>query len=196
MSQPFVGEIKTLGFGFAPRGYATCSGQLIAISQNAALFSLLGTTYGGNGTSTFQLPNLNGRHAIGQGQSPGTSVYVLGESAGVENASILISNLPQHIHPLTGTVGVTTTVNTVSTPANQPKPGGNLLAKSLDAVSSNVVTTYSNSATDSALGGVSSSVSNTLAVGITGSGIPLTILTPFLTINYSIATVGIYPSRS
>lgn len=196
MSDYFLGEIKLFGFGFPPRGFATCSGQLLPISQNAALFSLLGTTYGGNGQSNFQLPNLASRFPNGQGQGPGLSLYVLGQMSGVEHVTLLSSQMPVHNHPLTGTVSVATTVAGVSTVGNQPKPGGNLLAKGQDATTGAIMNNYSNAATDSSLGGVSSSVTNTLAVGTAGGSQPFAILPPYLTINYSIALVGVFPSRS
>jgi len=196
MSDVYVGEIRMYGFSFPPRGFATCSGQIIGISQNAALFSLLGTNFGGNGQTTFQLPNLASRLAIGQGQSPGLSNYVIGEFGGTESVLLTSLQMPIHTHSLTGSVSVATAVGTVSTVANQPKPGGNLLAKASDAATSSIVNTYSNATTDSTLGGVTSTVTNTLANSTAGSGQPFSILQPFLTVNYSIATAGVFPSRN
>ena len=100
---PFLGEIRMVGFNFAPVGWALCAGQLLSISQNAALFSLLGTTYGGNGTTTFGLPDLRSRVAINQGQGLGLSAYVMGEVGGVENVTLNISQMPHSNH----TMGVT-----------------------------------------------------------------------------------------
>ena len=99
----YIGEIMLNGYNFAPRGYASCDGQLIPISQNTALFSLLGTTFGGNGQTTFALPDLRGRVPIHQGQGPGLSSYVLGEVSGSESTTILLSNLPSHNHTITVT---------------------------------------------------------------------------------------------
>src|SRR6266480_4308295 len=100
MSEPFLGEIRTFGFNFAPRGWAQCNGQLLSISQNTALFSLLGTTYGGNGQTTFALPDLRSRVPIHQGQGPGLSQYSIGQSAGNESVTLNQSQMPAHIHPV------------------------------------------------------------------------------------------------
>src|SRR6476659_7582144 len=101
MSEPFLGEIRMVGFNFAPQGWALCNGQILSIAQNTALFSLLGTTYGGNGTQTFGLPNLQSRVPMHWGQGPGLSNYVIGEQTGTENVTILTSNLPPHTHTAT-----------------------------------------------------------------------------------------------
>ena len=95
---PFVAEIRIFPFNFAPRGWAFCNGQILPISQNTALFSLLGTTYGGNGQSTFALPNLQGRAAMFNGQGPGLSLRDLGEQGGTENVTLLITEMPAHTH--------------------------------------------------------------------------------------------------
>src|SRR5579872_7445348 len=98
MSNPYLGEIRIVGFNFAPVGWALCNGQLMSIQQNTALFSLLGTTYGGNGVTTFALPNLQGRVPIHFGQSPGTSNYVQGQMAGAEVITLATSQIPPHSH--------------------------------------------------------------------------------------------------
>ena len=98
MAQPFLGQIMQVGFGFAPIDWAQAAGQTLAISQNAALFSLLGTTFGGNGTSTFQLPNVQGRVIVGVGQTPGLSTYVWGEIGGAEQVTLNLSQMPTHTH--------------------------------------------------------------------------------------------------
>lgn len=191
-----MGEIKTYGFQFAPRNFAYCNGATLSIAQNSALFALLGTQFGGNGQTTFQLPNLGGRLAIGQGQSPGTSNYVIGEVAGVENTTLVQSNMPIHTHVLTGAVTVATTVNTVSTTADQAKPGGYLLAKGKDNTTGAVMLNYSDATSDSTLGGVASAVTSTLANATAGGSLPFSIQQPYLVINYCIAIVGIFPSRN
>ncbi|PKB17722.1 phage tail protein [Flavobacterium sp. 5] len=183
-TEPFIGEIKIFGFNFPPRGYATCQGQLMGIAQNTALFSLLGTTYGGNGQTTFALPDLQGRMPIGQGQGPGLSNYVMGQEAGTENVTILTSNMPAHVHTLTA-LSVKLKASTAN--ADEASPEGNFLATA-------ATTMYSgNGATAGTYTGGVEISGNT---DITGSGFPISILSPYLTINYSIATEGIFPSRN
>ncbi|RVT79583.1 phage tail protein [Flavobacterium sufflavum] len=183
-TEPFVGEIKILGFNFAPRGYQTCSGQILSIASNTALFSLLGTYYGGNGQSTFALPDLQGRTPIGQGQGPGLPSYVIGENGGATSVSILTSNMPAHIHTL-NTVSAKLQASTAN--ADESAAEGNFLATSSAPVYSG------NGATPGAYtGGIQISGTTDIA----GSGIPVDILNPYLVINYSIATEGIFPSRN
>jgi microcystin-dependent protein len=102
MADPFVAEIRMVPFNFAPRGWAFCNGQVLPISQNTALFSLLGTTYGGDGRSTFALPDLQGRSPMHPGQGPGLSLYDLGEQGGTETVTLLQSELPSHSHAVNG----------------------------------------------------------------------------------------------
>ncbi|RYY14457.1 MAG: phage tail protein, partial [Cytophagaceae bacterium] len=104
MDSPYLGEIRSIAFGFAPKGWALCNGQLLAVNQNQALFSLLGTTYGGNGQTTFALPNLQGRVPVGTGQLPGGTTYTLGMMAGTESVSLQQGQLPPHTHAVTGTL--------------------------------------------------------------------------------------------
>jgi len=167
---------------FNPRGSLFCSGQLISIAQNTALFSLIGTFYGGNGTSTFAIPDLRGRVPIGQGQGPGTSNYVIGQASGTENVSLLISNLPQHSHSLnanngTGTTGIPGTTTFLS---KGPVTGSGPAAE--------VGKIYTTTAPNTTLA--------PNAIGITGSGIPVSILQPYLAVSYIIITSGIFPSRN
>src|SRR5438105_10342167 len=100
MSEPFLGQIMLFGGNFAPRGWAFCNGQIMSIAQNTALFSLLGTTYGGDGITTFALPDLRGRAPVGQGQGPGLSNITLGEASGTESITLTIANMPGHNHTL------------------------------------------------------------------------------------------------
>src|ERR1700712_195012 len=102
MAEPFLGEIRIVGFTFAPRGWATCSGQLLPINQNTALFSLLGTTYGGNGQTTFGLPDLRGRTLVGMGQGPGLSNYYIGQASGTENVTLTTQQIAAHVHNMMG----------------------------------------------------------------------------------------------
>src|SRR6476620_7519707 len=118
MSEPFIGEIRIFGFNFAPRGWAFCNGQILSIAQNTALFSLLGTTFGGNGQTTFALPDLRGRVPIHTGQGPGLSPVTLGMVPGTEMVTLLQSNMPAHRHPVQAVAGL----------GNNITPAGNLWA--------------------------------------------------------------------
>jgi microcystin-dependent protein len=183
-TEPFIGEIKILAFNFAPRGYAVCQGQTVAIAQNTALFSLIGTYYGGNGQTTFQLPNLQGRMPVGQGQSALGAGYVMGQTGGVTSVSVLTSNMPAHVHTLTN-VAVKIKASTAN--ADETSPNGNFPAVSQSP-------SYSgNGATNNVFSGGTAITGNT---DISGSSIPLNVQNPYLTINYSIATEGIFPSRN
>lgn len=182
-TEPFLGEIKILGFNFAPRGYMTCQGQVLSIAQNTALFSLLGTTYGGDGQTTFSLPDLQGRVAKSQGQGPGLPSYVMGEVGGSTSVSILTSNMPAHTHPATG---ITANLPVASGLGNTNSPVGNYMAQAPIDMYSTAATPNKNYSTLAASG----------ATGISGSSIPLNIENPHLVVNYSIATEGIFPSRN
>ncbi|QIL42343.1 phage tail protein [Pedobacter sp. HDW13] len=183
-TEPFIGEIKILGFYFAPRGYMTCAGQILSIAQNTALFSLLGTTYGGNGQTTFALPNLQGRAPIGQGQGPGLPNYVMGEAAGTTSVTLLTSNMPAHVHTANA---LQVKLKASSANADESAADGNYLATGSSSIFSG------NGATPNVFTG-GTQVSGT--TDIAGSGLPFSILNPYLVINYSIATQGIFPSRN
>ena len=179
---PFLGEIRMVGFNFAPTGWALCNGQLLAISSNTALFSLLGTTFGGNGTTTFALPNMQSRAPIHQGQGTGLSLYTMGENAGTENVTLIASQMPIHNHLMA--------VN--SSNSNQNNPTNNILA-----VTNNNVTdprnptpypTYSNAASTGTLAAT--------AISTSGGSTPHPNLQPFLVVNFIIALQGVFPSRS
>ena len=198
MSQPYLGEIRQGGWNFAPRGNALCNGQLLSIQQNTALFSLLGTSFGGNGTTNFQLPDLQGRFSVHQGQGPGLSPYVLGEKAGVESVTLLSTNLPQHTHTATFT-----STSTMNASGAQPKAtlegaqAGAVLGHADDA--SNVgalpaIYCPSGTATPIALGGLN--VAGTVNVAPTGNNLPLGTINPYLCVTVIIALQGIFPSRN
>jgi microcystin-dependent protein len=182
-TEPFIGEIKILGFNFAPRGYQTCSGQILPISTNTALFSLLGVNYGGDGQTTFALPDLRGRMPIGQGQGPGLPDYVLGENDGTTTVSILPSNMPAHNHPATG---ITVDIPVSTGGGDAASPEGAYLANTGVEVFSSISTPSKNYGALSISG----------ATGIAGSSIPISVMNPYLVINYSIALEGIFPSRN
>jgi microcystin-dependent protein len=171
--QPFVGQIMIVPWNFAPRGWALCNGQILAITSNTPLFSLIGTFYGGNGTTTFALPNLQGRIGIHFGESPGTSAYSLGEAAGQENVTLTVGHLPAHTHS-----GLHATGRNGSTPSAS--------GSSWAAAISN--TPYSASASDG--------VMSPAAIAVAGGGQPHENRQPFLVLNYIIALQGIFPSRN
>jgi len=172
MASPFLAEIRIFPFNFAPTGWALCDGQLLSISQNTALFSLLGTTYGGDGRTTFALPNLQGSVPMHPGPGPGLSPYALGESGGSATVTLQQSEMPQHNHPMVAS-GQDATVN---------GPAGQLVASGIGigmyaapgpmpALAQNAVTPY-------------------------GGNQPHNNLQPYLTLNFCIALQGIYPPRS
>ena len=171
---PFVAEIRIFGFNFAPRGWAFCNGQLMPIAQNTALFSLLGTTYGGNGQTTFGLPNLQGSAVMHQGQGPGMTPRFLGETGGSANVALLQSELPPHSHNVT----VAATNDAV---ADRSNATGNVLAKPIDS---------------SYAPGGSNTTMNPNSSTLAGSSAPHNNMQPYLVINFCIALQGVYPPRS
>lgn len=196
----FMGTIQMFGFQFPPRGWAYCNGQLIAISQNSALFSLLGTTYGGNGTTTFQLPNLQSRLPICQGTGPGLTTRVLGEVSGLESVVPTIANLPVHTHTATAAVTAATTVNLANVatgPLSTPSATNNYLGASGPGPGTATIYSTAQGDTPVPLQGVSTTASGTVTVDPSGGGgQPLPVMNPFLTLNFSIALEGIFPSRN
>ena len=173
MADPFLGEIRTFAGNFAPSGWALCQGQLLPIAQNDALFSLLGTTYGGDGQSTFALPNLAGRISLHQGTGPGLSPRTMGEAGGSEAVSLSGQQIPVHNHA----------ANCSNTGANNLSPVGSYWSTDPGGNTG----AYS-TADGSQLAGT--------AIGNTGGGQPHNNLQPYLVITYIIALEGIYPSRN
>ena len=173
MSNPFVAEIRIFPFNFAPTGWAMCNGQLLPISQNTALFSLLGTFYGGDGKSTFALPNLQGSAPLFWGQGQGLSLYDLGQQGGSESVTLLESEIPAHTHQARGII----------TPATLLSPGANTgFARS---VGGNV---YKNASADITLA--------PQALTPAGGSLPHNNMMPYLTLNFCIALQGVFPPRS
>ncbi|HEY5979367.1 MAG TPA: tail fiber protein [Microlunatus sp.] len=168
MSEPFLGEIRNFGFNFAPRGWAQCQGQLMSISQNTALFSLLGTMYGGNGQTTFGLPDLRGRTVISVGQGPGLSNRTQGELAGSEQVTLNAAQIAPHTHGVTA-----------SSQASSKSPA-------------NAVPAYADA---SPYGGGTDLTMNPDMIKPNSGGQPHDNMSPYLVMNYCIATEGIYPSR-
>ena len=174
MPDPFIGQIMPVGFGFAARGWATCDGQIMAISQNQALFSLLGTTFGGDGRSTFALPDLRGRVAVHVGNGPGLSNYSWGQKGGSETVTLNTNQMPSHNH----TVNCTSTAGNVSSPVGAIP--GSEIAQGADVWQSG-------------------SANNTMRsdmIGNTGGGQPHNNLQPYLAIFWLIALTGVFPSRN
>ncbi|MCF3111449.1 tail fiber protein [Niabella sp. CC-SYL272] len=174
MNEPFLGMIGMFGFDFAPRNWASCNGQIIALRSNTALFALLGTTYGGDGVNTFALPNLAGRAPVGAtGQGPGLSNYIMGQQAGVPNISLTFQHLPAHNH----------TINAFTDAGNTENPAG-----ANPANTGKLDKEYRSSGTMVKM--------QPGMVGAVGSNTPFSIQQPFLVVNYCIALTGIFPARS
>src|SRR5262249_702510 len=181
MANPFLAEIRIFPFNFAPKGWAFCDGQLLPLSQNTALFSLLGTTYGGDGKSNFALPNLQGANPMMQGQGPGLTLRDLGEQGGEETVTRLSPEIPSHTHTFT--------------------PGDNSTASSADPTNN----LYAIGHFDDGLGhsgGVQiyttqapSDVMSPLSTSVAGSSLPHNNLMPYLTLNFCIALQGVFPAR-
>ena len=188
MSEPFVGEIRAFGFNFAPRGWSLCQGQLLPISSNSTLFSLLGTYYGGDGRTTFGLPDLQGRTAIGQGTGAGLTPRSMGQKSGYENVTLSTLQIPSHSHAVDN---VQAEVKCSVTPANQTSPVGNSIAAN---ASGNNTKRFSDQ--DPVAPMKAASVALSGATGATGGSQAHSNMQPWLAINYSIALVGLYPSRS
>ena len=172
MSEPFLGQIQMVGFNFEPRGWAQCNGQVVPISQNTALFALLGTTYGGNGTSTFALPNLQGSSPIHFGQGPGLSSYQLGEEGGASNVTVPVGAMPAHNHAMNGDSGAATT----GVPSAQ-----------VTLAAADTPTYAPNADTGSMAPGT---------IGVAGGNQPHNNLQPYLCVMFIIALQGIFPARN
>lgn len=182
VSDPFLGEIRMVGFNFAPRGWAQCQGQLLPIAQNSALFSLLGTMYGGNGQTTFGLPDLRSRSPVGVGQGPGLSTIDQGEMAGAESVTLMVTNMPAHVHPTTVQVA-----GTASSPVNTPSASNAVLGAS--GTGQGQAAIWSNELTAPVqMAGVQA--------GVAGGSQPFQTRNPYLGINFVIAMQGLFPSRN
>ncbi|MGO8883311.1 MAG: phage tail protein [Streptosporangiaceae bacterium] len=171
MSEPFLGEIRMFGFSFAPDGWALCNGQLLPISQNTALFSLLGTTYGGDGTTTFALPDLQSRVPVHQGQGAGLSSRVQGQAGGTETVTLAATQMPEHTHP----------VKASSSAAASGIPEGRAMARSSSHI-------YHDPD--------ASTVMNAKMLGDAGGSEPHGNIQPYLVLNFCISLTGIFPSQS
>jgi microcystin-dependent protein len=172
MASPFVAEIRIFPFNFAPQGWAFCDGQLMPISQNTALFSLLGTTYGGDGRSTFALPNLQGSAPMHPGQGPGLSLHDLGETGGSDTVTLIETEMPAHSHALMAS----------DQPGEDPGPQAEVLARSVGA------SLYKTGPANVQLAGQ--------AVALTGGNQPHNNMLPYLALNFCIALQGVFPPRT
>lgn len=171
--EPYIGQVCLFGFNFAPKGWAQCNGQLMSIAQNTALFSLIGTYYGGDGKTTFALPDLRGRVALNQGQGPGLSNYSIGQAAGTETVTLNTTQIPAHNH-----VG---TLHASNGAVNQEEAGGHLLGESA---------IYTDGAANQVMNAAA------VTIGNTGGNQSHENRQPFLVLNYCIALVGVFPPRS
>jgi microcystin-dependent protein len=174
MSDQFVAEIRIFPFNFAPRGWAFCNGQLMPISQNTALFSLLGTMYGGDGKSTFALPNMQGNAPMFWGQGPGLSFYAEGQEGGTETVTLLQTEMPIHSHQASGASG-----NGPTSPANNTWGAG---------AGRTPPPTYVDGSSNVTMAG--------MTVAVAGGSLPHNNMQPYLTLNFCIALQGIFPPRS
>jgi microcystin-dependent protein len=182
MDENYLAELRLFAGNFAPTGWAFCNGQLLSISQNTALFSLLGTNYGGDGRTNFALPNLQGRVAVGAGQGSGLSLYDLGQQDGSETVTLTNNNLPAHSHTISGTITpkVTATAGNTDTPYNTYPAmltGTNMYNSAKDA-------------------GSTIAMQNNLVTASTGNGNTVNLMQPVLGLTWIIALQGIFPPRS
>lgn len=174
MSDQFVAEIRIMPFSFAPTGWAFCNGQILAISQNTALFSLLGTNYGGNGTSNFGLPNLQGMTALGTGQGPGLSPYVTGQTGGESTVTLLYTQMPAHTH-----------IARAAVTGGMDSPASNCWGES--KIGKTALNVYAPAGANTSM--------NPVALSASGGNQPHNNMPPYLTLNFVIAMQGTFPPR-
>jgi microcystin-dependent protein len=189
MSDQFVGQILLFPFNFPPKGFAFCQGQLLPISQNTALFSLLGTMYGGNGISNFALPNLQGCVAMGFGQGPGLTFRSQGDVVGLEAVTLSVAELPAHSHAI-DISALTATARCKNGAGNQSAPAGNVPA--IEAAG--LTATYSDAAPNASMHSLPATAS--LIAAPAGGSQPHDNRQPYLALNYCIALQGVFPPRS
>ncbi|MCC5825397.1 tail fiber protein [Alkalimonas sp.] len=198
MADPFLGEIRMFAGTYAPEGWAFCAGQELPISSNTALYSILGTTYGGNGTTSFRLPNLQGRVPLCAGQSPGSSRYQAGQTGGQEQQTLTQAHIPPHTHTivLDATASLTLAQQASTDAANASTPGETVVPA---RISTGITATnaYSNNA-NTTLKPMTGNATVKLEgnSGTTGGGSPVSVMQPYTAVSFIIALEGIYPSRS
>jgi len=198
----FVGTIMAWAPNFAPYQWAYCQGQTLAVSTNQVLFALIGTTYGGNGTTNFQLPNLAGRVAIGAGTGIGLSPYVLGQVGGAQSINLSLAQLPTHTHVASVTgislSSITIQASNADATDHAPSSTANSIAAPYDVNNVNPIAGFNNSAPNTPLNVAASATvgGGSVTVATAGSSQPVSLLQPYLAINYIIALQGIYPPRN
>lgn len=196
MSDMYLGLIVFAGFSFTARGFATCQGQQIAITQNTALFSLLGTTYGGNGQTTFALPNAGGRTLLGQGRAPGVAnQYVMGEVAGSETVTLNSSQMPMHAHTVTANVPMQAISGVGAASQTDTPEDGARLGTIIDSGGTGSPVLYVPAGTAGTAVNLAGGQLNT-STTVAGGSQPFSILQPFLVVNALIVVEGIFPSRN
>jgi microcystin-dependent protein len=204
MSDPYLGEIRMVGFTFAPVGWALCNGNLMAISQNPALFSLLGTTYGGNGTTTFGLPDLQGRSPVGTGNGVGLSPIVPGQKAGAENVALTIAQMPAHTHPAQSGGSVTVSGSVAVPASSSPTAGttsgtpGSTTVLGTCVAAGRAADLYTTTAANTTLlpfNVQSTGTAPAVTIGVAGGSQPFSVRNPYLGLTCIIALQGIFPSR-
>jgi microcystin-dependent protein len=188
MSDPFIGEIKMVGFDYAPPGWAQCLGQLMPIQQNSALFSLLGVSFGGNGVQTFGLPDLRGRSPVGLGQGPGLQPVNMGAQGGAQSVTLTSTQMPMHTHVAAAAVAIPASGADGTT--DVPSPTANL-AKAVDTATGAVPNIYVNAAATTTLAPFNANVT----VQAAGGNQPVPVQSPYIGLNFIIATQGVWPSR-
>lgn len=189
---PFIGEIMLFAGNFCPQGYLPAQGQILSIAQNTALFSILGTTYGGDGRTNFALPNLQGRSAIGSGNGAGLSPVQLGENVGTEQVTLTSAQLPAHSHSASTSVSVASVLKGSPTAGNSDSPSGKVLAKQ---ARTNI---YANGPASDNMdsSAIQSTAAATTTVNPAGNSAPVPTRSPGLGLNYCIAIQGVFPPRN
>jgi microcystin-dependent protein len=197
MDSPYLAMIILFGGNFNIRGWAFCQAQILSIAQNTALFSLLGTTYGGNGQTTFALPDLRGRAALGTGNAPGLGNFDLGQMSGTSSITLTINNMPAHNHTASGN-GLTVAQSASTAAATTNTPGNTLVPAVLPTIGGgpSATTIKGYAAQDNTTTLASSNVGGTLTTNVAGGTQPFSIQNPYLALSYLIALNGIFPSRN
>jgi microcystin-dependent protein len=187
-SDPFIAQIQYMPFNFSPRGWAFCDGQLLQISQNTALFSLVGTIYGGDGRTTFGIPDMRGRLLMHEGTGPGLTPHPLGQRGGTETVTLTLNQLPSHLHQVSAPPSITSDILVSNSPGNTALPIGN-------SFGSGFARAYSTQIPDVQMHSDSVSFNN-IQTTATGGGGPHNNLPPYLVVNCNIALQGVFPSRN